>query len=355
MEFIYFAGLIQAWFAALLVNRKPQKGPSDFVLIVWLLIIGGEMLISLLNLRLLVSLPDLIIVPLLYGPLLFVYTYVLVSKENEFPKKYFLHFIPFFVFLIVPFVWKGNINIDTIDFWKKGSTTVLSMFNYSTFLVSTLYYVYVVFKIIKQHRAGLSDHFSFDSKELRLDWIKLISLWFIGAFLASLQVYGAFLLWNIYPFNPIFIFHAGIFIFIFSISYYGIYQPQLYNPERKDKKLKSSVEAGESFDDVIGKLNEFMINNKPYLYSELTIQDLANDVNIQVAELSSALNHGLNKNFFTYINEYRVEEAKERIHDEKHKHLTLLAIGYDSGFNSKSSFNSLFKKHTGLTPSQFKR
>lgn len=98
-----------------------------------------------------------------------------------------------------------------------------------------------------------------------------------------------------------------------------------------------------------------MIQSKPYLDSELTIQDMADDMDIQVSEVSTALNQGMNKNFFTFINEFRVNEAKSRILDNKNKHLTLLAIGYDSGFNSKSSFNALFKKHTGVTPSQFKK
>jgi AraC-like DNA-binding protein len=98
-----------------------------------------------------------------------------------------------------------------------------------------------------------------------------------------------------------------------------------------------------------------MQDEKPYLNAELTIQDLSSALNISKHHLTQVLNHSIGKNFFNFINEYRIEAVKKKIEDKKFAHLTLLAIAYDCGFNSKSSFNNIFKQYTGLTPSEYKK
>ena len=70
--------------------------------------------------------------------------------------------------------------------------------------------------------------------------------------------------------------------------------------------------------------------------------------------LSQVINAKLGKNFYDFVNEYRVEEVKRRLRDPKYTNLKILAIGMDAGFNTKSTFNAFFKKHTGLTPSQYR-
>ena len=98
-----------------------------------------------------------------------------------------------------------------------------------------------------------------------------------------------------------------------------------------------------------------MEREKPYLDANLTLQELAGRVSISLNHLSQLLNERLNQTFFDFVNSYRVQEAKRELCNPAKAHLTILAIAYDVGFNSKSSFNSAFKKHTGITPSEFKR
>jgi AraC-like DNA-binding protein len=83
--------------------------------------------------------------------------------------------------------------------------------------------------------------------------------------------------------------------------------------------------------------------------------DVAEKLNVSTNNLSQIINEKLGKNFYDFVNEYRVETAKELLLNPKKQHLTLLAIAFDSGFNSKSSFNNVFKKQTSLTPSEFKK
>ncbi len=97
-----------------------------------------------------------------------------------------------------------------------------------------------------------------------------------------------------------------------------------------------------------------MNEEKPYLDSELTIVTVSEKLGIPRHYLTQVINEHLNKNFFVYINEYRVNEAKQKMSDETYRDHTILRIAYDSGFNSKSGFNIIFKKHTGFTPTEFR-
>jgi AraC-like DNA-binding protein len=120
-------------------------------------------------------------------------------------------------------------------------------------------------------------------------------------------------------------------------------------------KQKSSPLINDEKNKQIESLKDFMISNEPYLDSSLTIQDLAEQVNIPVKDLSALINLYMNKHFFDFINEYRIEKAKEILKDPSQKDLTILEILYQVGFNSKSSFSTSFKKHTGKTPTDFRK
>lgn len=101
------------------------------------------------------------------------------------------------------------------------------------------------------------------------------------------------------------------------------------------------------------RLNELIQTEKPYLDSSLTLRSLAEMINIHPNQLSWLLNESLGKNFSEYINHFRVEKFKSLAQDSSKKHITLIGLAYESGFNSKTVFNTYFKKETGLTPKQF--
>lgn len=118
---------------------------------------------------------------------------------------------------------------------------------------------------------------------------------------------------------------------------------------------KSTPEIDEEKNKQIEYLKEFMVKNEPYLDSSLTIQNLAEQLNMPVKDLSALINLYMNKHFFDFINEYRIEKAKEILKDPSKKSLTILEILYEVGFNSKSSFSTSFKKYTGTTPTEFRK
>ena len=119
---------------------------------------------------------------------------------------------------------------------------------------------------------------------------------------------------------------------------------------------KESFEAPKSAEIIsqIELLKKYVLENESYLEPSLTIQELSQQVNIPVRDLSVLINHHMNQHFFDFINEYRIQKAMQILKDSSKSKLTILEILYEVGFNSKSSFNSAFKKHTNQTPTEFR-
>ena len=101
------------------------------------------------------------------------------------------------------------------------------------------------------------------------------------------------------------------------------------------------------------QLLELLQKDKPWLQADLKIANLAIMLNLPSHQLSQVLSEGMSTNFFDLINQYRIEEIKNRLVHPDYSHYSILAIGLDCGFNNKATFNRVFKKMTGMTPSGF--
>jgi AraC-like DNA-binding protein len=99
---------------------------------------------------------------------------------------------------------------------------------------------------------------------------------------------------------------------------------------------------------------DHMVTTKRYLDNELTIDELARDLGLPPKIVSQVINEGFSSNFFDFVNKFRVEEAKSLLINPPDDKMTIQEIMYHAGFNTKSSFNTAFKKFTGQTPTQFK-
>ncbi len=119
-------------------------------------------------------------------------------------------------------------------------------------------------------------------------------------------------------------------------------------------KYAATKMEGTELQQCCNKVQNFMESNRPYLDSELTLPKLAEDLNVTTHHLSQVINEVHGKNFFNFINKYRVDEVKRKIQDPKYQNYTLLGIAFESGFNSKSAFNRVFKNITGTTPSTYR-
>jgi len=148
------------------------------------------------------------------------------------------------------------------------------------------------------------------------------------------------------------------FLFANLIIYKGLTTPELFIEPLESpvkNKYRGSLLSSEQSSLIALKLKEFMEKEKPFLEPELTLQELASRVEIHPRYVSQVINERFNKNFFEFVNYYRVEEAKSQLIADSGLEKTILEILYECGFNSKSVFNTFFKKSTGLTPSQYRK
>ena len=125
------------------------------------------------------------------------------------------------------------------------------------------------------------------------------------------------------------------------------------NIDAKTKYAGSTI-AREELVEHKSNLWNYIIANKRYLDSELNIDDLAKELNVSSKVLSQVINEGYDCNFFDFINKFRIEAVKEKFKNQSDSKMTILEVMYSTGFNSKSSFNTAFKKFTKQTPTQFK-
>ena len=144
------------------------------------------------------------------------------------------------------------------------------------------------------------------------------------------------------------------FVFATTVVYKGLKQPEIFSGiEEKPKYAQSKLTKQES-EKHIKRLIHFMKTQKPYLEPSLTLPELAENISIHPRYLSQEINDSLQQNFYDFVNSYRIEEAKKMFADPADNKKTVLEILYEVGFNSKSVFNNAFKKHTGMTPTQYR-
>ena len=217
---------------------------------------------------------------------------------------------------------------------------------------------------LRDFRRRLGTEYSYNSGRLRLNWLNFISLLFSVIFTTYLIVGGI----NALSFSQIIdleiLSHIGLTVLAYAVSYFGLKQTMLFKTRYPKPRITESNSAANDIksrftkdeaNSLIAKLNVHMEEKMPYLNPELTLSELSSDLNISKYDLTFLLNNHIGKNFFSYVNEYRLNKVVENLKDPHFDHLTIISLAFDSGFNSKSTFNSLFKQHTGKTPSEYKK
>ena len=121
----------------------------------------------------------------------------------------------------------------------------------------------------------------------------------------------------------------------------------------KAKTVKTGLNA-ERIGEIVERIIVLMEQEKLYQETELTLQQLAGKLQVPTYLVSQALNEGLKKSFYDLVNGYRVKEAKRLLVDPKNQNFTILSVGFEAGFNSKTTFNTVFKKFTDLTPTEYR-
>jgi len=372
MKFIFSIASFNAFFFAFLLLQKRPRALHDIILFLWLMYLGlfiGVYSIYTHDLFTHFQLLSVSFISLfmLHGLFLYYYILTLVSDKKQFKNKEFLHFIPFILFnlyiLIASFFPKTTVklNIEKLSM-DYDPPLLFLLFLIVTALSGTIYFLFTI-KLFKRLDINIFNNFS-NSEDINLNWLRKL-VFIFGIIWTSLMTIT--IIHHVFHMFSMIFCTDGLFlslsVFVILIGYFGLKQKVILFSESIIVSLDSSEiqtkYAGSRLKDseaklYIEKLDKHMASSKPYLNPDLTLLQLASDINITPHMLSQIINDHYKLNFFDYINQFRVQDFKVAIADPKNKSYSLLGIAFECGFNSKSAFNRIFKKSTGLTPSQFK-
>ena len=370
MQFIYIIGIFEALFLFAFILSKKQRTAADSILAVSFLLFGLNILTAYVEWQnringypfpfLIQTTPPFI---LLHGPVLWFYIKTQTEQNFRFRVIHLLHFLPFillvtdFSFNIYSLPETIKIQLDSTEAFKKFPTYGIDM---AAILISTPTYYTWGLLILRRYRKRIKNYFSEISK-VDLRWLQVL---LISSLILSVIIDSTYCVDQIISIASFGALQAGSYIFVsvyvLFLGFFGHRQEALITkvplksilieePGQPDKPIANADEA------FIYRLLEWMKAQQPYLEPNLTISALSEQLNVSEEYLSAILNNKLNRNFFDFVNQYRVYEFKTRCLNPQNEKLTLIAIAFDCGFNSKATFNRVFKNLTNVTPSAYKQ
>lgn len=372
MEFIFIIAAFNAFFfSAFLLQKKPRQ-LHDLLLVGWLICLGlyigvysrySHELFTHFHL-LSISLLSLFLLP---GPFLYLYLEALVTGKRKMVPNDLIHLVPLLLFnLYILFAsfspdLSEKLNIEKIG--ASDNPPLLFLFFLILTAVSGPVYFLLTIRLFKKLDIRIFNNFS-NTADVDLFWIRKLVLVF-GIVWTALIVITV--IHHVFKLFPMVFCTNGLFLslsfFVILIGYFGLKQKIIYGTEAATVATEATAPqakyAGSRLSDteaeqMAERLSRHMETAQPYLDADLTLTQLADGIGISGHLLSQVINEQFKQNFFDFVNHFRVEAFKRNLADPKTKNFSLLGIAYDCGFNSKSTFNRIFKKETGLTPSQYK-
>lgn len=382
-EIIIAAGCIQGFFLAFLINsRKGWKKLSNLILSLLLIILSLSITHSLFiadSVEIIQRSPFKIKEPfiLLIGPFMLFYIKELTTHSVKFSFKDLLHLIPFFLFFLIslPVYFHGESSFYSMLLFRNSM--LFSTTAWILILVQYGFYFRRILSFTEIYRRKTETEFS-NTEKIRLSWVNSFLAVFLAVFIVLVFVLGILIHQN----NPVHINKIVAFtltISIFVLGFKGFFQIDPFdelssaeNYQAKFELIQAPVQLSnkngtldlelpggnspyESNPELTEKILLYMQESKPFLKEDITLTGLAKELNLTRNQLSQVINTNFGDNFYNFINKYRVEEVKKYISDRSNDNYTFLAMAFQAGFPSKSSFNKIFKEFTGLTPTEFRK
>lgn len=372
MKYIFLIGAFNALFFAVLILQK-KKAAHDKILIYWLIYLGIYIgTYALFSGTLFRDFPLLsasfISFFMLQGPFLYLYISALINEKFTFQWNSLLHFIPFLLFNLYLLIasWfpemAGGIRLDHVS----GGHKTPALFDLFLILTALSGPVYIILsaRLFKKFDINILDNFS-TAENVNPAWLRNLvysfgAIWTILIVFATVHHIFHLFSW-IFCTDGLFL---SLSVFVILVGYFGLTQKRIYtsHPGKNTGYVTTpkAKYAGTPLDETdaqqyTNRIKHYMRTKKPYLDPNLTLPDLADKLQMSSHILSRVINEKFGVNFFDFINQYRIQEVKVKMADPEYDHLSLLGIAMDSGFNTKSAFNRVFKKHSGLTPSEYKK
>ena len=368
MHVILYVGIFLSLLLALLLIVKKAKGKHDYLLTIWL--IGNccqlfffqqnfdSQYSNYENLHIIGALLSAATSPLLY---LYVQTLVRPSESNSMLDL--IHFLPYMVMTLTIITINETMEDSVIQVRNgliQSSDPTIFLIQYHGLLLGIINIIYpiIALRLLFLHRFHIESEFS-NIDKINMNWLRYWILFSLtGVIISILIIWAGWL--EFMPFNTSFEFIAlSITLNIIVVGFFGLGQTTIFSSVDLGKssvnpmKYKSSNLNRAEIDLLLLRLKTYMTDHKPYLNQQLSLDLLAEATGMNKHQLSQLINEKMGVNFYTFVNRYRMDEFKERLRDPTNKSVTLLGIAMDSGFSSKSSFQHIFKKMEGITPSQF--
>jgi len=379
MTNLNLAGLVLALLFIALILSKKDKQLRDYILAFFIFLLGSFLLIKyVFQNELVQTYPVIIYLDIYYwtllGPSLYVYTMLSTRGENSLRAKYLYTLLPA---ILVTICFYKIILFNPLALAEDGylltdlEITGLFIWLYN----SPVFYILSIIEL-RKHQKRIKNHYSF-STSVDLKWLYYLSNGF-GIFILFILIKALINIifkWEI-PIDNYNISIIVAIIYLFGIGFFGYKQKGIFDESSLDKtevkdqndnqlaitpvnKTEVSYQkSGLNKDEAIlieNKLKSLMQSEQLFLESELDLPALSKKVEISTHKLSQVINENLNKNFFDFVNEYRIQKVKELLLDPANNQYKIISLAYDSGFNSKSTFYSLFKKIEGITPAEYRR
>jgi AraC-like DNA-binding protein len=295
------------------------------------------------------------------------YLYVLSVCYSDFKLKW-KHLIHLLPFVIVNLIFIPRIYLSIVNGNFKGPLNEMSEIYFIQILIEFQYVFYIVsvFLILKKYKEIYLENYANPSVST-YKWLFQMTCVFLIAHSIVLSKnilrYSGFK--EVFLWANVLVGTIALFITCWFIMK-ALKYPELFRgvnsklvltkdilPEI-DEKPEAVNQQNDLINTQISTLKQYMTEKEPFLDPSLTIQELANQISIPVRDLSILINHHIDQHFFDFVNEYRIQKAMQILRDQSKNQLTVLEILYEVGFNSKSSFNTSFKKYTNLTPTAYR-
>ncbi|KAA2241500.1 AraC family transcriptional regulator [Chitinophaga agrisoli] len=307
--------------------------------------------------------------PMIMGPMM--YLYIRSYRETVTLRKALPQVLPFLLFYIVSYSWfaylvftYGNTDTPPLFAFQSPIGIMVSCVPYGHLVL----YYFIARRELRLYQRTIRGLFS-ETSQIDLHWASWLINGYLFIVVNALVMYSLIITSPQY-FNLCYLITIAVATpYIYVSTYKGItnltiWQRQhLENKETLEVQLHditlqlekdTPVRNNNRMLDIAGRITLVMEQEKLYQETELTLQHLADKLQLPSYLVSQAINEGMNKNFYDLVNGLRVEEAKRLLQDARNKHYTVLSVGFEAGFNSKTTFNTVFKKFTGLTPSVFR-
>ena len=249
---------------------------------------------------------------------------------------------------------------SVIKFYILDTKTKLEVLNSPSirnYILLPSYFIWVILL----YMFGLGIYAFYKFKDYIIGFKEKIWLnWYIGSYIGYVLLFTSYIFlirFKLMDAKHDYFIDTGIIFFIAMLTYFGFMQPQLFNGTKSLSKMipiyikysKSGLSKALG-NDLKNNLNTVIQEQKPYLNSDLRLNELANMINASRNHTSQIINEYYNLSFFDFINKYRIEEAKNLLANQKNNNLTITEIAFESGFNNRASFYKAFKKFTNQSP-----